>query len=286
MISRIESTAKRAAARAGVFLLATFVVGIIVGILTASNLVWGEDNQYGFVKLPGKKVLHLPARDIDVSLAVHILGKGNETVDVPIPSRLALSVVPTGDSPRVDVTRDLGASTNANADGVNSQRRVWRIHVPADGDYRVTARGRYPGGGVNAQLWFGHGPPLSGGWPYAVAALLVAAGWGIQTLVRSRRRVEPGLPPKAQPAGHGAGPAGSFAEEAADFSERAAAFRKQAEGFRASSEALAGTMPAKTSGAEDSDPVDRLERLAALHHRGDLTDEEFAAEKAKILGSG
>lgn len=33
------------------------------------------------------------------------------------------------------------------------------------------------------------------------------------------------------------------------------------------------------------DPVDQLTRLAALHHRGVLTDEEFASEKARILAS-
>jgi hypothetical protein len=32
-----------------------------------------------------------------------------------------------------------------------------------------------------------------------------------------------------------------------------------------------------------ADPVDQLTRLADLHSRGALTDEEFAAEKAKII---
>jgi hypothetical protein len=32
-----------------------------------------------------------------------------------------------------------------------------------------------------------------------------------------------------------------------------------------------------------TDPVDRLERLADLHDRGVLTDDEFARQKAKIL---
>ena len=35
----------------------------------------------------------------------------------------------------------------------------------------------------------------------------------------------------------------------------------------------------------DSDFVDQLERLAALHERGVLTDEEFADKKAELLGS-
>ena len=34
-----------------------------------------------------------------------------------------------------------------------------------------------------------------------------------------------------------------------------------------------------------ADPADELEHLAQLHDSGALTDEEFAAAKAKILGS-
>lgn len=34
-----------------------------------------------------------------------------------------------------------------------------------------------------------------------------------------------------------------------------------------------------------ADPVDQLSKLADLHDRGALTDEEFAAEKAKLLGN-
>jgi hypothetical protein len=38
------------------------------------------------------------------------------------------------------------------------------------------------------------------------------------------------------------------------------------------------------SAASDGDRVDRLERLARLHAAGALTDEEFAAEKQRLLG--
>jgi Short C-terminal domain len=36
--------------------------------------------------------------------------------------------------------------------------------------------------------------------------------------------------------------------------------------------------------AADGDPAASIEQLAALHNSGALTDEEFAAAKAKILG--
>lgn len=36
--------------------------------------------------------------------------------------------------------------------------------------------------------------------------------------------------------------------------------------------------------AQEDDTITQLERLGALHAQGILTDEEFAAQKAKILG--
>jgi hypothetical protein len=38
------------------------------------------------------------------------------------------------------------------------------------------------------------------------------------------------------------------------------------------------------TGGEEDDEIAQLERLAALHQRGALSDDEFAAAKAKLLG--
>ena len=43
--------------------------------------------------------------------------------------------------------------------------------------------------------------------------------------------------------------------------------------------------PAPAAAAPPADPIQRLKDLADLKQQGILTDEEFAAEKAKILGS-
>jgi hypothetical protein len=45
---------------------------------------------------------------------------------------------------------------------------------------------------------------------------------------------------------------------------------------------VAEPAPAVTSGAPD--PLDQVQSLAALHEAGTLTDEEFAAAKARVLG--
>ena len=42
--------------------------------------------------------------------------------------------------------------------------------------------------------------------------------------------------------------------------------------------------PAAAPAPPAEDPIEQLEKLGQLHAQGILTDEEFAAQKAKILG--
>jgi Short C-terminal domain len=41
---------------------------------------------------------------------------------------------------------------------------------------------------------------------------------------------------------------------------------------------------AEPAAPTEPDPLEQLEKLAKLHDEGALTDEEFAAQKAKLLG--
>jgi Short C-terminal domain len=45
-----------------------------------------------------------------------------------------------------------------------------------------------------------------------------------------------------------------------------------------------GALPGTTPGAPAEDPLDRLEKLNELRQSGALTDEEFEAQKKKLLG--
>ena len=49
--------------------------------------------------------------------------------------------------------------------------------------------------------------------------------------------------------------------------------------------AYAEPAPAPAAAAPAADPIQQLKDLAALKDQGILTEEEFAAQKAKILGS-
>lgn len=190
MTRRIETRAGRIVATVALFVVATVAVSFVVGVLGSSNAVWGEDNQYGRVDIPGTKVLRLPAGTVDVSAAVALPGRGNETPSLPLPKGLSLTVTPLRGAGRPVVRDDVGDTENADDDRVDTQRRVWRIDVPSDGDYRVAARGSFLGIAVNPELWFGHGPPIPGALAPVIAAVLVALG-GLVWLVavpRLRRR--------------------------------------------------------------------------------------------------
>lgn len=61
---------------------------------------------------------------------------------------------------------------------------------------------------------------------------------------------------------------------------------QQAPGSSAAPQAP-GSSPASQAPASGASPsmLDQLNQLTALHQQGSLTDEEFAAAKAKLLGS-
>jgi hypothetical protein len=168
------------------FVIAWFILMIPVGVLGSSNLVWGEPNQYGRMKVPGEGVLHLPAGTVDVAVAAQIVGRGNQTPDFPLPADLALSVTPVPGSAHPTVIEAIGDSSNANADGADTLRHVWKVQIPVDGRYRLRARGTFAGAVLNPQLWFGHGPPLPGALVPVVAAVLAVVGVMGWLVVRPR----------------------------------------------------------------------------------------------------
>jgi hypothetical protein len=236
------------------FGVAFMVACVPVGILGSSNIVWGEDNQYGRVDIPGTAVLHLPAGTIRVSVAIALPGRGNATPDLPFPADLALTVTPADDAgAQPAVTRVDAASGNADDNRVNTQRQAWTVRVPRDGSYRVAAQGSFTGIGVNPQLWFGHGPPLPGRLVPLVGLVLTVLAYIVGFFVLRARRRRP-APPRSGPA------AGLTTWRRAP-----------------------APAPARPEPGAAGDPLDRLAKLADLHERGALSDAEFAAAKADIL---
>jgi hypothetical protein len=48
---------------------------------------------------------------------------------------------------------------------------------------------------------------------------------------------------------------------------------------------MAAAAPAPAAAGVAPDAIEQLKQLGELHEQGILTDEEFAAQKAKVLGS-
>ncbi len=253
---------KRILGWVGLWLLASFLWCIPVGIFGSSNLVWGEPNQYGRVAAPGTGVVHLPAGDVDGTVAMIIPGRGNETPTVLLPDDLALTVVAVDGSGTATVTRHVGSSGNAMDNKADSQRRVWKIDVPHDGDYRATARGGFSGVGVDVAIWFGHGPPIPGTSVPIIGLVLGSITTLVIWLVR-RRRAAPSPPRRDEALQWRPAPEGneSFLNDHDQFSD-------------------------DKPGDPDLDGIRALERLAKLHESGALTDAEFDAEKHKLIERG
>ena len=245
----------------GFWLLASFLWCIPVGIFGSSNLVWGEPNQYGRVAVPGTGVVHLPAGDVDGTVAMIIPGRGNETPTIVLPDNLALTVVAVDGSGTTTVTRHVGTSGNAMDNKADSQRQVWKISVPHDGDYRVTTRGDFSGAGVDVAVWFGHGPPIPGTTVPIIGLVLGSITTLVAWLVRRRR-------------------AGRAPRRDDVFEWRPA--REGSESFLNDRDQLSDG----TSGDPDLDDIRALERLAKLHEWGALTDDEFETEKHKLIERG
>jgi Short C-terminal domain len=70
-----------------------------------------------------------------------------------------------------------------------------------------------------------------------------------------------------------------YATQDAQYNQQQAAAMEQGVAQQAPPPAAPPPAPAQ------DDPVDRIEKLAKLHDEGALTDEEFSAAKAKILGT-
>ena len=73
------------------------------------------------------------------------------------------------------------------------------------------------------------------------------------------------------------------AEQAAEAQQFQAMNEQQAAAQAAPDPQAAPAAPAASSGTAANDVIGQLERLAALHTSGVLTDAEFADQKAKIL---
>ncbi len=155
---------------------AVMAVLSIGGLITTAVIGATADKyaSYGEVPIPGAGEVHLPEGEAIVSF--HVGGYGGRGLRVP---PLNLDITPPEGVADPTVTEDLGATVSLNDD---AHRRVWFMRVPADGVYRIVAKGEV-NGYVQPRLAFGATRSVEGPlWVFAALSMIsvdlaIAAWW-------------------------------------------------------------------------------------------------------------
>ncbi len=219
---------------------------------------------YGEVPIPGSGSVHLPRGEVTINFHTVMTGSGGGGLPVP---PLGITFTPPDGVAQPTVSENIGSTTTVNND---AHVQVWTAQIPADGTYNITTDGQV-NGYIIPRLAFGHPNALSflvwvfvGMFFAGLFATILLSMW----LSRSRRKATaagvtgaPFLPPPAAPAPW---PPVPPMPSPAPLSPPSGAYEPSGEGVR----------------------LERLKTLAALRDSGALTEQEFEAEKRRILAEG
>jgi Short C-terminal domain len=242
--------APRIAIVVSILTLVSSIIGF-VAVMILNAFVLDEYDAYGEVPIPGSSSLHLPAGEVTVSF--HTLITGRPTSGFPIPE-MGLRIDPPAGVPEPDVTESIGGTTTVNSD---VHVRVWVVQIHQPGTYDITTDGNVSAY-INPRLAFGHDssygwlPWLFGGlFVLGLLELFAALAWA----AKAGKKARPLAPHEllsfpAQTWSAGAPPA-----------PPASSYTPTDQGIR----------------------IQQLQNLAALRDSGALTEEEFEAEKRRIL---
>lgn len=236
-------------------MVASFI-GFIVTLML-NLFVFDEFDAYGEVPIPGSSSVHLPQGEVTISFHTIVIG-GTNGGGLPVP-QLSIDMVPPEGVPNPTLTEDFGSTTTVNNDARVS---VWVAQIPAEGTYDITTDGNV-GAFLNPTLAFGHGSPY---WylPFMCGAILVVA---IIVLVmarvwaaRVRRRPVPSLGYQTPPQAFGMPNYGAPVAYVPPVQP-----------------------PQSFTPTEDGIRLQQLNTLARLRDSGALTEDEFQAEKKRVL---
>jgi hypothetical protein len=180
-----------------------------------------------------------------VTVSFHTVVTGRPASGFPIPN-LQFTIVPPDGVAEPQVTESIGGTTTVNND---THVRVWVVRIAAEGDYKIQTGGNV-NGYISPRLAFGHDSSLSV-LLWVFGALFVAGLLGLFTgLVWSAR-----VGKKARPL------------ESYEFPPMSAPSQSN---------------PSSVPG-DQGIRLEQLRQLAALRDSGALTEEEYTAEKRRIL---
>jgi hypothetical protein len=242
--------APRIAIVVSILTLVASIVGFIA-TLVLNTFVLDEYDAYGEVTIPGSTSLQLPAGEVTVSF--HTLSTGRPTSGFPVPD-LSFGITPTDGRPKPIVTENIGGTTSVNSD---VRVRIWTVHIPEAGTYDVEANGSVDGY-VAPKLAFGY--DRSHGWVLWLFGGLFALGLlelvaSVTWSVRARKKGRP-LEPR---------------ENATTDQPTSSAGPESAVGYTPTDRGVR---------------LEQIRQLAALRDSGALTEDEYTAEKRRILDGG
>ncbi|MCP9276608.1 SHOCT domain-containing protein [Mycolicibacterium sp. CAU 1645] len=243
----MSRSAPRALTLVGALTAVVAAVGFVVSLIL-NAFVFDEFDAYGEVSIPGSGSVALPAGEVLISFHTIVIGGSGSGLPVP---RLSIDIVPPEGVAAPVLTEDIGASTFVNND---AHVRVWIAQVSAEGTYEITTDGNV-GAFLDPSLAFGHGSRY-GFLPWVFAAVF---GLGLVALVI----------------------AGVWA---------ARARRGAAQPFGSPAYGAPYQPPQQTYGSyspsEQGIRLEQLNNLVRLRDSGALTQDEFEAEKKRILDGG
>jgi hypothetical protein len=239
----------RIAILSAILMLVIAGVGLVAALIL-NAFVLDEYDAYGEVSIPGSTSLDLPAGEVTVSF--HTMVTGSPSSGFPIPD-LKFTINPPAGVAKPQVTESVGGTTTVNSD---THVQVWVVQIPEEGAYDVVTDGNV-NGYISPRLAFGHGS--SYGWltwvfggllAFGVVELVAALFWS----ARSAKAARPLAP-----------------EELMSFNEPSWS---------------SGTASAPSYTPSDQGVrLEQLRQLAQLRDSGALTEDEYTAEKRRILDS-
>jgi Short C-terminal domain len=236
---------------AAVLMMIVSVAGFIA-TLVLNAFFLDKYDAYGEVPIPGASRLHLPAGEVTISLHTVVIG-GPNGGGLPVPP-LGVTIKPPDGVAQPAVTENIGSTTTVNND---AHVRVWVAQIPADGTYDITTDGQV-NGYINPQLTFGH----SSSYGYLVWVFVAIFVVGLVVSVLSGRWL-------------------------ARTRRKAAAVVVAPRPYVPAFQPVeAPPLSAAQVPSDEGVRLERLKTLASLRDSGALTEEEFQAEKRRILGGG
>jgi hypothetical protein len=245
------SRAPRIAIVVSIVTLVASILGFIA-VLVLNTFVLDEYDAYGEVPIPGSTSMHLPAGEVTVSF--HTVTTGTPTSGFPIPN-LSFGITGPAGSPQPTVTQNIGGTTSVNSD---VRVRIWTVHIPQDGTYDVKTEGSVDGY-IAPSLAFGRDD--SRGWMlwlfgglflFGLFDLFAALIWAARARKKGRLLEPHEYATTDQP---------TSSPEPEPEHEPAASYTPTDQGVR----------------------LEQIRQLAALRDSGALTEQEYAAEKRRIL---